>query len=91
MFLQRHHHHDSRTYRRTGFGSDLVLQMNTTGEGNSTGLQAGVGFQTLKVDVLGPVLIALNSTALKLQTQPCLSAQLDTSRLLVQLLLLSVN
>lgn len=50
-------------------GSDLVLQADAAGEGNPTGLQTGVGVRTLEVDVAGPVLVALNSTALKLQTQ----------------------
>jgi len=51
---------------------DLVLLANAAGEGNSTGLQTGVGVQTLKVDILGPVLIAFDSAALKLQIRQAL-------------------
>lgn len=56
---------------RTGSltGSDLVLQVNAAGEGNSTGLQTRVGVWTLEVGVTGPVFIAFNSTALELQSQ----------------------
>lgn len=57
----------SRTVSLTG--SDLVLQANAAGEGNSTGLQTRVGVRTLKVGVTGPVFIAFNSTALELQSQ----------------------
>ncbi len=55
-------------------GSDLVLQVDAAGEGDATGLHAGVGVHTLKVDILGPVLIAVDSTALKLQTHQTVSS-----------------
>lgn len=49
----------------------LVLLVEAAGEGNPTGLHAGVGVGTLKVDVPGPVLVVLYSTALELKTGNC--------------------